>query len=203
MAIAEELQELGRMSFRQLLMILLAGLVVGWLVSQIFSVSVGLVLYWLLGTDVEAGTAFLMGEISQYAVTSLGNVVGVFAGLWVGYTAFCRFKKVIHPNVDNLEGLGQMTVRQIGMILLSGVLAWWLMSASLKLALYSWHAWPGSDAPGLTATMVIHKAFVVAIANPIIGWVSPAVGLCVGYITFRKYKSHLEADFATEGSTSH
>lgn len=203
MSVAEELQELGRMSFRQLLMILLAGLVVGWLLSQILLVSVGLVLHWFLGTDVEAGTAFWLGEISQHAVTSLGNVVGVFAGLWVGYTAFCRFKKVIHPNVDNLEGLGQMTVRQIGMILLSGVLAWWLMSASLKLALYSWHAWPGSDASELTATMVIHKAYVVSIANPIIGWLSPLVGFCVGYITFRKYKPHLDADIATEGSMSH
>lgn len=68
-------------------------------------------------------TAFLMNGISVSVVKTLGNVVGAFAGMWASYGTFCTFKKVIRSNVDDLQGLGQLTVRQIGMIFLSSLVA--------------------------------------------------------------------------------
>lgn len=192
MSVAEELQNLERMSFRQLLAILLTGLVVWWLVSQIFAGSLQLLLLWLIGTDIELGTELFMDGIYESVVKSLGNIVGVIAGLWVGYGTFCKFKKDPRSNVDDLQGLGQMNLHQIGMIAGSGVLAWWLMSVSFKLAVYSWALWWGSDTNMALANLVIQTKFAVVIANPIIGLVSLVVGLWVGHSVFSRYRASLD-----------
>lgn len=203
MSVAGELQLLGRVSFRQLLAILLAGIVVWWLVSIAFSGSLQLLLRWLVGTDVEVGQAFLMGGISQSVVKTLGNVVGAFAGMWASYGTFCTFKNAKRSNIDDLQGFGQMTVRQVGMIFLSGLVAWWGTYAALSLPIYLFGMLWGFSDSDFSLAMGVVLIVMRTVGHPIIGCVSLVAGLWVGFNTFGRYKSHLEANIATEGSMSH
>lgn len=96
MTVAEDLRILGRMSYRQVVMILLSGLATWWLASGAVSVAAYFLWDWWQKAESEslghaAMVAFYVSSVTEPLVT----IVSLIAGLWVGYLTFSSFKKAI------------------------------------------------------------------------------------------------------------
>ncbi|MXW53826.1 MAG: hypothetical protein F4X44_07495 [Gammaproteobacteria bacterium] len=96
MTLAEDLRILGRMSYRQVGIVLLSGLVMWWLTSAVVTFVAHTL--WMLWRNAEPESLAHSAMVAFY-VTSLAEpvkaVVSLFVGLWVGYLTFSRFKKTI------------------------------------------------------------------------------------------------------------
>ena len=92
MTLAEDLRTLGRMTFRQVALILLAGLVTWWFANAVFA-FIGLVFVELLSLSFD-NVAMWNFYVSAFE-NPISAVVSLIGGLWVGYATFSRFKKTI------------------------------------------------------------------------------------------------------------
>ncbi len=97
MTLAEDLRILGRMSYRQVGIVLLSGLVTWWLTSAVATLVTATL--WGLWRNAEPESIGHAAVAALYVVTILAEpvmaVVSLIAGLWIGYLTFSRFKKTI------------------------------------------------------------------------------------------------------------
>ena len=92
MTLEEDLRMLGRMTYRQFAMILLAGLVTWWFVNAVFAL-IGLFIVELMTLSFE-NAAMWTFYVSAF-INPISTILGLIGGLWVGYATFGRFKKTI------------------------------------------------------------------------------------------------------------
>ena len=92
MTLEEDLRVLGKMTYRQFAMILLAGLVTWWFVNAVFA-FIGLVFVELISLSFD-NVAMWTVYVSAFE-NPISAVVSLIGGLWVGYATFSRFKKTI------------------------------------------------------------------------------------------------------------
>lgn len=93
MTLADDLGFLGRMNYRQVVMILLSGLVVWWLTSAVITLGAHVVWdLWRNAEPVSLGyAAFYVSPLAE----PVSNVVSLIAGFWMGYRTFSKFKKAM------------------------------------------------------------------------------------------------------------
>ncbi len=94
MTLAEDLRILGKMSYRQLALILLAGLVSWWLASAFITLVAHILWDVLRSAEPESlGHAAMVSFYVRSLAEPVMTLAGLIAGLWVGYLTFSRFKK--------------------------------------------------------------------------------------------------------------
>ena len=93
--------------------------------------------------------------------------------------------------VEDLRILGRMNYRQLGMILLAGLVVWWITSALITLlAHFVWDLWRSTE-PESLGHAAMTAFYVSSLAEPVMTIVSVLAGLRIGYLTFSRFKKAL------------
>ncbi len=115
MSISEDFRVLGRLSYRQVVIVLLAGWVAWWLTYTGVSSLAGFIGLWLYNLDeqMQSVSSTNPGSVSRFAMDvfylrmagfvtePLVNLAGLIAGFWIAYITFGRFKKAMVRNDSN------------------------------------------------------------------------------------------------------
>lgn len=92
---------------------------------------------------------------------------------------------------EDLRILGRMSYRQVGIVLVSGLVMWWLTSAVVTLVAHTlWTLWRNAESESL-GHAAMAAFYVTSLAEPVMAVVSLIAGLWVGYLTFTRYKKAL------------
>ncbi|MCY4142550.1 MAG: hypothetical protein OXG08_02525 [Gammaproteobacteria bacterium] len=114
MTISEDVRVLGRLSYGQVVIVLLAGWAAWWFTHAVVNAVVGFVGLWLFNFDEQIisgaeqtssssqlGAYILQLRMMGIVLTPFINLASLIAGFWIAYFTFGRFKNAQVRNDSN------------------------------------------------------------------------------------------------------